>query len=96
MGVMDIITVFVISVAVFIGIFVFMWWIIPKNCNHINSNSTNMDTKYSKTKCSHCGHKFEVTKSSASGVEWDFDGPDYYKFVCPKCGRTHFVSQFNL
>lgn len=48
-----------------------------------------------KIKCS-CGHRFKVTKNDAVSIDWDFTGPDYYKFKCPKCGHTHFVSNFNL
>lgn len=48
-----------------------------------------------KIKCS-CGHRFKVTKNDAVSVDWDFTGPDYYKFVCPKCERNHFVSSFSL
>lgn len=47
---------------------------------------------YQKTKCSHCGHKFKVTKDDAIGIDWDFTGPNFYQFVCPKCGRNHFVN----
>ena len=54
-----------------------------------------MAEKTVKIKCS-CGHRFKVTKNDAVSLDWDFTGPDYYKFVCPKCGRNHFVSQFEL
>lgn len=54
-----------------------------------------MSEKTYKIKCD-CGHRFKVTKSNADGVEWDFSGPDFYKFKCPKCGMNHFVSQFSL
>lgn len=48
-----------------------------------------------KIKCE-CRHRFKVTKTDAVSVDWDFTGPDYYKFVCPKCGRNHFVSAYIL
>lgn len=48
-----------------------------------------------KIKCS-CGNRFKVTKNDAVNVDWDFTGPDYYKFKCSKCGRNHFVSSFSL
>ena len=51
--------------------------------------------KEHKIKCS-CGHRFKVTKSDAVGIEWDFTGPDFHKFKCPKCGRTHFVCSLSL
>lgn len=51
--------------------------------------------KEHKIKCS-CGHRFYVTKADASSVEWDFTDMDTYVFKCPKCGKSHFVSQFSL
>lgn len=54
-----------------------------------------MAEKIVKIKCS-CGNRFKVTKRDAFEIDWDFSEPDYYKFKCPKCGRTQFVSNFNL
>ena len=54
-----------------------------------------MKTKTHKIKCS-CGHRFKVTKNDAYDVEWDFTGPDYFKFKCPKCGRTHYIDSFSV
>lgn len=54
-----------------------------------------MTEKTVKIKCD-CGNRFKVTKSDAYEVDWDFTGPDYYKFKCPKCGRIHYVSNFSL
>lgn len=48
-----------------------------------------------KIKCD-CGHKFKVTKNDAVSIDWDFTGPDFYQFVCQKCGQNHFISQYNL
>lgn len=48
-----------------------------------------------KIKCD-CGHKFKVTKKDAVNIDSDFTGSDYYKFVCPKCGRNHFVDACNF
>lgn len=60
-----------------------------------NINRKIMAEKTVKIKCD-CGHKFKVTKNDAVGSEWDFTGPNYYKFECPKCGRNHFVRQYTL
>lgn len=54
-----------------------------------------MVEKTVKIKCD-CGNRFKVTKKDAYEVDWDFDGPDYYKFKCPKCGRIHYVGNFSL
>jgi hypothetical protein len=54
-----------------------------------------MKEKTYKIKCS-CGCKFKVTKETAVDVEWDFTGPDYYKFKCKKCGKVHFVNSMYL
>ena len=48
-----------------------------------------------KIKCD-CGHRFKVTKKDAFEIDWDFSDFDYYKFKCPKCNKTNFVSSFNL
>ena len=48
-----------------------------------------------KIKCD-CGCRFKVTKKVAVSVDWDFTGPDYYKFICPKCGRNNFVDACNF
>lgn len=54
-----------------------------------------MKEKTHKIKCD-CGHRFKVTKNDTIGVEWDFTGPDCYKFKCEKCGRIHFVNLIYL
>lgn len=55
----------------------------------------SMKMKTHKIKCA-CGHRFKVTKNDAYGVECDFTGPDYFKFKCPKCGRTHYIDSFSV
>lgn len=54
-----------------------------------------MAEKTVKIKCD-CGNRFKVTKKDAYEVDWDFDGFDYYKFKCPKCGRIHYVGNYSL
>lgn len=49
-----------------------------------------------KIKCRNCGNRFTVTKNDAVDCEWDFGGMDYYKFACPKCGRTTHVDAFSI
>lgn len=93
METLRIVLTFVIPIVFLIVLFALIWRIMPEGCSYTDNTITNSNKK---TKCSHCGHRFAVSKSSAIEVDWDFTGPDYYKFVCPKCGRNHFVSSFSL
>lgn len=77
------------SMAVMVGIFFLMNWLIPKDMEFSTSYTSTME----KTKCTNCGHRFSFD-TKTTDIEWDFTGPDYYKMLCPKCGRYHYVRKY--
>lgn len=77
------------SMAIMVGIFFLMNWILPKDMVTSTSYTSTME----KTKCTNCGHRFSFS-TKTTDIEWDFTGPDYYKMECPKCGRYHYVRKY--
>lgn len=77
------------SMAVMVGIFFLMNWLMPKDMEFPTQHTSTME----KTKCTNCGHRFSFD-TKTTDIEWDFTGPDYYKMLCPKCGRYHYVWKY--
>ena len=69
---------------------------VKKAINEIESKKLNETRSGFKIKCRNCGNKFTVTKNDAVDCDYDFSGMDYYKFACPKCGRTTYVDAFSV